>query len=121
MEKEINRKTRIGQKLTPSAILCIVFETAGAILSAAFLIASAIVYLVSERYGLMTYSALFYPSVLCLILAITLGVNQSLRGAHSLASIMLIVAFVCVALHLAAIVFECVHYGVFYLAPFTFV
>lgn len=116
-----NRKTRLGQRPTPAAILSMVLETLSAILSAAFLIASVVVYFISEKYGLMTYSALFYPSAICLTLAITLGVNQSLRGVYPLATVMLIVAFACVALNIAVIVFECVRYGVFYLVPFTFV
>ena len=104
---ETNRKVRIGDKLTPSAKILIAFEAISACLAAIFLLIAEIVYLVSPGMGLKTFSALFFPLVICIAVALTVA--------------FLIAAVVCLMLVVGAIIFECVVYGKFYLAPFTFV
>lgn len=107
--------------MTPSAKLCIVGETIGAALSLIMLIAAFSVYLANHRIGLMTYSAVFYPVVICLILSFVLGINQLLRGFDTLTLVSLIVSAICLIAAVTFIILEVVYYGTFYLAPFTFV
>lgn len=121
MENNRKHNRRLGQKTTPSAKLFVALETAGAIAAALFLLTSVIVYTASESAGLKTFSALFYPIVICLALAFTSGINQLLRGKQPLAAVSLAVAVICLALTIAAIVYECTTYGKLYLVPFTFV
>ena len=116
-----NRINKIGERLTPSAKIMVAFETISACLAAAFLIASAIVYAVSPDMGLKTFSALFFPLVICIAVALTTGINQTCRGRNALAIAFLVTAGVCLLLTAGAIIFECVNYGKFFLAPFTFV
>ena len=116
---ETNRKVRIGDKLTPSAKILIAFEAISACLAAIFLLIAEIVYLVSPEMGLKTFSALFFPLVICIAVALTAGINQTCRGKNALTVAFLIAAVVCLMLVVGAIIFECVVYGKFYLAPFT--
>ena len=117
MAKE-RRKNRIGEKLTPSAKLFIGLETAGAIIAALVLIVSAIVYLTAETAGLRLFATLFWPLVLSLTVALTLGITQLLRGGNLLATVSLGVACACLILTVVVIIFECVHHGAFFVVPF---
>ena len=121
MERGQRRKPVTGQKLTPSAKLCVVGETIGAALSLIMLIVAFSVYLANHRIGLMTYSAVFYPVVICLILSFVLGINQLLRGFDTLTLVSLIVSAICLIAAVTFIILEVVYYGMFYIAPFTFV
>lgn len=118
---ENKRINKIGERLTPSAKIMVAFEAIAACLAAAFLIGSAIVYAVSPNMGLKTFSALFFPLVICIAVALTTGINQTCRGRNALTTVFLIIAGASLVLTVGAIVFECVTYGKFFLAPFTFV
>lgn len=118
---ETKRKNCIGERLTPSAKIMVALEGIAACLAATFLIGSAIVYAVSQNVGLKTFSALFFPLVICIAVALTTGINQTCRGKNALTVAFLIVAGVCLLLTVGVIIFECVVYGKFFLAPFTFV
>ena len=121
MTMENKRINKIGERLTPSAKIMVAFEAIAACLAAAFLIGSAIVYAVSPNMGLKTFSALFFPLVICIAVALTTGINQTCRGRNALTTVFLIIAGASLVLTVGAIVFECVTYGKFFLAPFTFV
>ncbi len=118
---ETKRKNCISERLTPSAKILVALEVIAACLAAAFLIGSAITYAVNPTAGLKTFSALFFPLVICIAVALTAGINQTCRGKNALTVAFVIVAGVCLLVAVGAIIFECVVYGKFFLAPFTFV
>ena len=118
---ENNRANKIGERLTPSAKIMVALEASAACLAAAFLIVSAIVYAVSPDMGLKTFSALFFPLVICIAVALITGINQTCRGKNAIAIVFLITAGACLLSTVGMIIFECVTYGKFFLAPFTFV
>ena len=121
IDMETKRKSCIGDRLTPSAKILVTLEAISACLAAAFLLGAAIAYAISPDIGLKTFSALFFPLVICITVALTTGINQTCRGKNTLSVAFLAVAGVCLVCAVGVIVFECVVYGKFFLAPFVFV
>ncbi len=118
---ENKQKSAIVDRLTPSAKILVAFEIISASLAFMFLIGAIVVYAISPDLGLKTFSALFFPVIICLAVALTAGINQTCRGKNAVSVTFLTVASVCVLLTVGMVIFECVTYGKLFLAPFTFV
>ena len=118
---ENKQKSAIVDRLTPSAKILVAVEIISASLALMFLIGTVVVYVIGQDLGLKTFSALFFPIIICLAVALTTGINQTCRGKNALTVTFLAVASACTLLTVGVIIFECVTFGKLFLAPFTFV
>ena len=108
-------------KLPPSNRLFISLETIASALALLFSVGSLVVFFFSSLWGAKIFGWFFYPTIICIITAISLGAGQLFRGYHVSALIPLVLVIASVVFSIVLIVNEVIVFGVFYLPPFTFI
>ncbi|MBR2988384.1 MAG: hypothetical protein IKC64_01520 [Clostridia bacterium] len=108
-------------KLPPSNRLFISLETIVSALALLFSVGSLVLFFFNAYWGAKIFGWLFYPTVICIAMAIMLGIGQLCRGFQVSALIPLVLVIAALVFAIVVFVNEIIVFGVVYLPPFTFI
>ena len=108
-------------KLPPSNRLFISLETIASALALLFSVGALVVFFFNAFWGAKLFGWLFYPTIICIAMALMMGAGQLFRGFHVSALVPLILVIASIVFTIVLIANEINAFGTFYLPPFTFI
>lgn len=119
MNTKSSKQNSFGQRTPPSTKVFMFIEVTAAAIADLLMIVCLAIFNFNGELAVTLLALFFYPSVIAVALALTIGVAQQLRNRSFIHLVAIILAIVAIALLGANVAREQLTYGIFYLPPWS--